>query len=286
MPYNNTEQIPQTIRESLDLLTAIFKKHDLENPLFDACQIVAHHAGIPHLELNLHYDRILDSQVKRAIEESAERRARYEPLQYIFGEACFMGLCFRVTNEVLIPRPETELLVEKILNENERELSLLDIGTGSGNIAVSIAKSRTHWEIVATDISPQALDIARQNAERNGVEIDFYLADLFPAIDKSYDVIVSNPPYIPELEYRELSPEVREFEPQNALLAEEEGLSFYRRILEGANNRLKPGGVIYFEIGYNQGERIKGLAGRYNYRVIDIIRDYQQFDRVVKLTPG
>ena len=275
----------ESIAKTLISLTSLFQDNDLQDPSADAQFLISQVTGIPQLELNLHLDRSLSVEESNRIFQYAYRRAQREPFQYIIGECCFWGFDFLLSRDVLIPRKETELLVERIIEENtERRITLLDIGTGSGNIAITIAKLRPDWIVEASDISAAALQIARQNAAHLQAKVTFYESDLLEAISKSYDIIVSNPPYIPLNEYKDLSPEVQGFEPQKALLAVEDGLFYYRKILQNAAVHLRPAGTIYFEIGYNQGERLRELAEEFNYRVVDIYKDYQQFDRIIKLT--
>jgi len=272
-----------SVTQLIIYLSELFSKHKLSHPQSDAQLIVSHYTGIPRLELNLHaQDKLSKDQISHIIGAS-QRRTKHEPLQHIFGETCFMGFEFLVDPDVLIPRKETELLVEQVIKDNQESRSLLDIGTGSGNIAISIAKLCPDWDVEATDISKNALKVARNNATRNGVEVVFYHTDLYQGISKCYDIIVSNPPYVSERDYLELSPEVRVFEPRLALLAKEEGLFFFRRILQEGAKHLNPDGLVYFEIGHNQSNRIMDLAAELNYRVVDIYKDYQQFDRIVKL---
>jgi release factor glutamine methyltransferase len=280
--------INQAIRYISDLLN----RYNLPNHTSEARLIVSHYTGIPHLELELQREKKLPAETWQKISACIERRCLHEPLQYIFGEVSFAGLDFYVDPSVLIPRPETELLLERILKDYETipaHQRVLDIGTGSGVIAVGLKKFRPEWQVEATDLSKTALKIARQNARRNRTEIVFHQTDLYPEIEKRvqnwplYDIIVSNPPYIPADEYRELNREIREYEPCEALLARENGFYFYRRILERAASFLQPEGRIYLEIGYNQGEGIRELARQFNYRVIDMHSDYQQFERIVSL---
>lgn len=312
MTHNKDLEVPElfqrdksqvTISEAQQVIVPFLTKHGLEKPLHDSKQILSHYTKIPPLELNLFYQRYLSEDEAELIVKALQRRALHEPLQYIFGKSSFMGMEFIVNEKVLIPRYETELLVEKILQDQSlfTGINLLDIGTGCGNIAVSIAKYRPDWQIEATDNSDGALETARRNAEENQVEITLYKTDLFPPQKTRYNVIVSNPPYIPLQEYKQLSPQVRLFEPQEALLAlpsnyqhcpgikssalVRKGLFYYDRILREATYRLKPDGRIYFEIGYNQAKDIRDLAKALNYRVVDIIKDFQQFERIVIISP-
>lgn len=182
----------------------------------------------------------------------------HRPAQYIIGNAAFHGHSFKVDERVLIPRPETEELVNLILSENQNSsLKVLDIGTGSGAIALSLAAERANWQVTASDISQDALDLAQENAEAIDVAIDFVRSDCFQAITGKYDIIVSNPPYISETDREEVGLNVLASEPHLALFAEEDGYAVYRKIAENAQKHLTEKGKIYLEIGYKQGEHVK-----------------------------
>ena len=186
--------------------------------------------------------------------------ASHIPAQYIIGHAEFFGMQLKVDERVLIPRPETEELVELILAENPNgNLKVLDIGTGSGAIALSLAKNRSDWSVTAADISQDALDLASENAERLDLEISFIKSDCFSEISSKYDIIVSNPPYISRADEVEVGLNVLHSEPHLALFADEEGLAIYRRIAEDSKDYLTDGGKIYLEIGYKQGQSVPAL---------------------------
>jgi len=182
------------------------------------------------------------------------------PAQYIIGHAEFFGMELKVDERVLVPRPETEELVELILAENpKKNLKVLDIGTGSGAIALALAKSRPDWTITAADISQDALDIAEENAKENSGDLIFIKSDCFSEISSKYDIIVSNPPYISRRDESEVGLNVLHSEPHLALFADEDGLAIYRKIAEGAKDYLTDGGKIYLEIGYKQGQSVPAL---------------------------
>jgi len=182
------------------------------------------------------------------------------PAQYIIGHAEFFGMELKVDERVLVPRPETEELVELILAENpKKNLKVLDIGTGSGAIALALAKSRPDWTITAADISQDALDIAEENAKENSGDLIFIKSDCFSEISSKYDIIVSNPPYISRRDESEVGLNVLHSEPHLALFADEDGLAIYRKIAEGAKDYLTDGGKIYLEIGYKQGQSVQAL---------------------------
>ena len=182
------------------------------------------------------------------------------PAQYIIGHAEFFGMELKVDERVLVPRPETEELVELILAENpKKNLKVLDIGTGSGAIALALAKSRPDWTITAADISQDALDIAEENAKENSGDLIFIKSDCFSEISSKYDIIVSNPPYISRRDESEVGLNVLHSEPHLALFADEDGLAIYHKIAEGAKDYLTDGGKIYLEIGYKQGQSVPAL---------------------------
>ena len=197
---------------------------------------------------------------KEFVEEIYTKLANHIPAQYIISHAEFFGMQLEVDERVLIPRPETEELVELILAENpEENLKVLDIGTGSGAIALALAKNRPDWTITASDISQAALDLARKNAEIQNLNIFLKKSDCFSKISSKYDIIVSNPPYISRRDESEVGLNVLHSEPHLALFADEDGLAIYRRIAEESKGYLHDGGKIYLEIGYKQGQSVPTL---------------------------
>lgn len=221
-----------------------------------------------------------------AYRELISRRAGRIPLQYLCGSQEFMGLEFLVNPSVLIPRQDTETLVELVLKEKpDRRLRILDMCTGSGCIAVSLKKLGGYDSVTAVDVSPEALKTAAENAGRNEADIRLVESDLYAALDPDkdrFDVIVSNPPYIPSRVIEGLQPEVRDCEPRLALDGKEDGLYFYRRLAGESKGFLKEGGSIYFEIGYDQAEAVSGLLTNCGYQEIEVIKDGPGLDRVVK----
>ena len=197
---------------------------------------------------------------KQFVEEIYQQLAAHKPAQYIIGYADFFGMQLTVDERVLIPRPETEELVELILAENpEENLKVLDIGTGSGAIALALAKNRPDWSVTAVDISQDALDLATENAKVQNLQIFLKKSDCFTEISEKYDIIVSTPPYISRKDESEIGLNVLHSEPHLALFADENGLAIYRRIAEDAKEHLKDGGKIYLEIGYKQGQSVSDL---------------------------
>ena len=200
------------------------------------------------------------AEEKEFVKEIYLQLAAHKPAQYIIGYADFFGMQLTVDERVLIPRPETEELVELILAENpETNLSVLDIGTGSGAIALALAKNRSDWSVTAVDISQDALNLATENAKVQNIQIFLKKSDCFTEISEKYDIIVSNPPYISREDESEVGLNVLHSEPHLALFADEDGLAIYRRIAEDAKDYLKDGGKIYLEIGYKQGQSVSDL---------------------------
>lgn len=221
--------------------------------------------------------------------EAIESRAARIPLQHLTGRQGFMGLEFKVNEHVLIPRQDTETLVERVLKEQkDRDISLLDICTGSGCIAVSLAALGGYQSVTAVDISKEALKVAEENRDRIlGEEkgrLRLIESDMFAALnqDEPFDVIVSNPPYIPVQVIDGLEPEVRDHEPRLALDGDQDGLKFYRILAAECMARLKPGGAVYMEIGYDQGEEVTKLFDKAGFKDLEVIRDMAGLDRVVR----
>ena len=197
---------------------------------------------------------------KQFVEEIFKKLANHIPAQYIIGHAEFFGMQLKVDERVLIPRPETEELVELILAENLKDnLKVLDIGTGSGAIALALAKNRPDWSVTAADISQDALELATENANAQNLNLSFIKSDCFFEISSKYDIIVSNPPYISRADEVEVGLNVLHSEPHLALFADEDGLAIYRRIAEDSKDYLNDGGKIYLEIGYKQGQSVSAL---------------------------
>ena len=225
---------------------------------------------------------------KEFVEEIYMKLANHIPAQYIIGHAEFFGMQLKVDERVLIPRPETEELVELILAENPKEnLKVLDIGTGSGAIALALAKNRPDWTITASDISQAALDLARENAEIQNLNIFLKKSDCFSEISSKYDIIVSNPPYISRVDEAEVGLNVLHSEPHLALFADEDGLAIYRRIAEEAKDYLNDGGKIYLEIGYKQGQSVPALfKENFPEKRVRTLKDQFGQDRMVVIDNG
>ena len=228
------------------------------------------------------------SEEKEFVKEIYQQLAAHKPAQYIIGYADFFGMQLTVDERVLIPRPETEELVEHILSENpETNLSVLDIGTGSGAIALVLAKNRPDWSVTAVDISQDALDLATENAKVQKIQIFLKKSDCFTEISEKYDIIVSNPPYISRKDESEVGLNVLHSEPHLALFADEDGLAIYRRIAEDAKEYLKDGGKIYLEIGYKQGQSVSYLFRKHlPEKRVRTLKDQFDQDRMVVADDG
>ena len=225
---------------------------------------------------------------KQLVEEIYTKLVAHIPAQYIIGYAEFYGMQLKVDERVLIPRPETEELVEFILSENPKDkLNVLDIGTGSGAIALALAKNRPDWSITAADISQDALDLSLENANAQNLNLSFIKSDCFSEISSKYDIIVSNPPYISREDQEEVGLNVLHSEPHLALFADEDGLAIYRRIAEDSKGYLNDGGKIYLEIGYKQGQSVPDLF-RKNFpeKRVRTLKDQFGQDRMVVIDDG
>ncbi len=255
-------------------------------PVLEAKWFLSELLNLSEGELLFHYDKEVGQEVEKSFKDFLNRRKKHEPFHYILGYREFYGLKFRVCPDVLIPRPDTEILVEtcsKYIQDKNFMLGY-EVGVGSGAISVSLLASNPKLQITAVDISDKAIDVARQNSELHAVSdrLSLVLCDIKPdVVENSYDFIVSNPPYIPNEEYETLDVTVRDYEPRTALLAEHDGVEFYMRILDELYTQLKKGGYIFFEIGCTQAERVKKLLLESGFINIEVVRDYAGKDRVV-----
>jgi len=272
---------PRTVRHLIKWITSQLNENKIISPEQNAETIISHVLKLKRLDLYINQDIELTDTQLREISEFTKRRMKGEPIQYILGETEFYSCRIKVNKSVLIPRPETEYLVEKIINENPNVKSILEIGTGSGCIAIALKKKFINSKITASDISSDALKITKKNAEINNVEIEFIESDLFQNIDGKFDVIVSNPPYISQKDFEQLPDEILNYEPTSALLAANSGLFFYQKILQNAKEHLTESGKIYFEIGYDQADRIAEIAKVNGFKDIQIFQDLNNFDRIM-----
>jgi release factor glutamine methyltransferase len=273
-----------SLRHHLDLgeLTLKDGPH-LERARRDAELLLTHTLKKNRAWLLAHDDELLSDKLFLSYTELLARRRRGEPIQYITGEMEFYGLPFRVTPDVLIPRPETEHLVEKAIELAARfqEPRIVDVGTGSAAIAVALAHKLPQASITAIDLSKSALAVARENAKRNEVDLRFLEGDLLaPVAGERFEIVVSNPPYVPETDRATLSVEVREYEPGMALFAGDDGLDVYRRLIPAAFDALVPGGFVALEIGYGQSKAITELLASAGFEQIEFVPDLQNIPRV------
>ena len=235
------------------------------------------------IDRNFYYMHMMEDMTEEQAKQYQlliKKRAERVPLQYITGEQEFMGLTFTVNSSVLIPRQDTETLVEEALKAAKPGMNILDMCTGSGCVLISILKN-VDAKGIGYDISKQALNVAKENAKRNHVVCEFERSELFENVDGTYDIIVSNPPYIPTEVIHTLMPEVKEFEPMESLDGMEDGLHFYRRIVREAKEHLAKGGYLMLEIGHDQGASVSEMLEYGGYAEVRVIKDLARNDRVV-----
>lgn len=277
-----------TVLEAIRLSTEYLDKKKIDSPRINAELLLAHIIGCKRLDLYLAFDRPLTEPELNIYRGLIKRRASYEPLQYIIGTVEFYGLVFKVTSSVLIPRPETELLVENIIKElsDKEQLNILEIGCGSGNIAISLAYHLKQAQIITTDISDAALNLAKENSQKLGVaeRISFIRHNILTddlLRFSMFDLVVSNPPYVSLQSYSSLQKEILDFEPRLAVTDESDGLTFYRIISEKVSGNIKKGGKLFFEISHGQCDDVKSIMTKNNFSKIEVIKDYQNIERIV-----
>lgn len=270
--------IVQAVNNIKEKLSAV----GIDTAALDAQLIVGNATGMSRVQILTYPEKILTEDEKCKINEMSLKRINRMPMQYILGVCEFMGLDFKVNSDTLIPRGDTEILVEKaieMINKNGYK-SVLDIGTGSGAIAVSVAKYSAA-KVTAADISDKAISVAKKNAADNGVSVEFIKSDLFSNINKKYDLILSNPPYIEREIIKTLEPDVKDYEPILALDGGVDGLDFYKKITKDCCKYLNKNGSIAFEIGYNQSEAVSSFIAAYDFDRISVEKDLAGLDRVV-----
>ena len=256
-------------------------------PRLDVETLLQKVLGVDRLYILLNLERVLSEDEEQLFNKFINERLNNRPIAYIVGNREFMGLDFFVTEGVLIPRPDTEVLVEEVIELAKKKgaKNILDIGTGSGAITVSLAKYLENVKVTSVDISDIALEIGKRNAISNEVDdrINFVKSDLFTNIDKEtkFDIIVSNPPYIKREVIDTLDKQVKDYEPYNALEGGVDGLDFYRAITKQAKEYLKKGGILAYEVGHDQSEDVSKLMEMDGYTNIYTLKDLQQIDRVV-----
>ena len=277
-----------SLRQLLAQAAPALERAGVDAPRLTAEVLLAHSLGRERAYLYAHPEDAPEAGAQARFEHWIERRAAGVPLQYLTGEQEFYGRLFQVTPAVLIPRPETELVVEAALEHLSLDrlptsppLRLADVGTGSGCLAITLALERPQAAVTATDISAAALEIARANAGRLGAQIDFVACDLLEAVSGSaFDLIVSNPPYIAAAQWDSLQREVRDHEPRAALIAGEAGTEVYARLVAQAEARLRPGGWLVLELGYDSAGAVRSMVNA-DWSAIETRRDLQGWERVL-----
>ena len=292
-----------TVLESIQRSTQFLAKKGVESPRLHSELILAHLLKLPRMQLYLNFERVLTAAEVASFRELIQRRGQREPLQHIVGSTSFCGLEIAVNLDVLVPRPETELLAERgwtFLNQlsalrnsatedgstpNAQPSTALDFGTGSGCLAIALACKCPAVEVCAIDISPEALALARQNATRHGVaeRIRFLQGDGFAAASEGarFDLIISNPPYIPSGDISSLQPEVRDYDPHRALDGGTDGLDYGRRLAAEAERFLKPQGRLMFEFGDGQAEDLREILVQQKWVVEAVEEDYTHRPRII-----
>lgn len=274
------------VLESIQLSTEYLDKKGIESPRINAELLLADILKCKRLDLYLRFDQPLSNEEKDKYRSYISRRGKFEPLQYILGKVEFYGEEFIVNPNVLIPRPETEIVLEKIhsLLKNIENPFVLDIGTGSGILAIMVAKYYENSKILATDISNLALETAKNNANNLNVDnrITFLQDDILNTkIDALFDMIISNPPYVDKNEFCNLQKEIVQFEPKNAVTDNNDGYIFYKKIIDLSKQLLKPNGILVFELGQNQFQKVSKYMEENNFYDIQIEKDYLGIERVI-----
>lgn len=270
-----------TYREAVRLGERVLSAAHIADAKTDAWLLLETVCGIKRSFYYMHMEEQLPGEQLSEYEATLKKRAEHVPLQYIIGETEFMGLKFKVNSGVLIPRQDTETLVEEALKAVRPGMKVLDLCTGSGCVIVSILHNAPDVYGYATDISKLALNMAKENARQNQVSVLFERSNLFDSVSERFDIIVSNPPYIASGEIPKLMPEVRGFEPLEALDGKEDGLYFFREIAKECGRHLNPGGRIFLEIGYDQGMAVVGFLKAAGLKDVRVIKDLAGKDRVV-----
>jgi release factor glutamine methyltransferase len=270
----------KSLLEVLQSTTAYFQKHKIENPRLNAEHLLAHALGRTRMELYLEFERPLDDAELAPLRDLVKRRAQGEPLQHLLGTVEFCGHTFAIDKRAMVPRPETEELVELLQSRIEnRESRIVDVGTGSGVIALSLAAKFPDAKVSATDISEDALALAHENAARLGTDrVRFQKSDLLESLSERFDLIVANLPYVSMQNRHLLAREVLH-DPEVALFAGPKGDELMQKLIEQARSHLKPGGLLALEIGLGQGEGLCDFLRQKNYHDIELKRDYSGIPR-------
>lgn len=271
-----------TYREAVEFGTKCLTDAGVPDAALDAWYLLQMVCRIERSYYYVHGEEDITQDAQKEYEIAVQKRAEHIPLQYIIGEQEFMGLRFKVNSNVLIPRQDTETLVEQVLKIVKPGMKVLDLCTGSGCVLISVLKNAPELTGMGSDISKTALLVAKENAKLHEVDAEWVRSDLFDNITETFDVIMANPPYIPTGEILSLMPEVRDFEPENALDGGADGLDFYRKIAGQVKDYLNPGGYVYMEIGYDQGKAVSELMRNAGFTEVEVIKDLARNDRVVK----
>lgn len=271
-----------TYREAVEFGTKSLTDAGVPDAALDAWYLLQMVCRMERSYYYVHGEEDITQDAQKEYEIAVQKRAEHIPLQYIIGEQEFMGLRFKVNSNVLIPRQDTETLVEQVLKIVKPGMKVLDLCTGSGCVLISVLKNAPELTGMGSDISKTALLVAKENAKLHEVDAEWVRSDLFDNITETFDVIMANPPYIPTGEILSLMPEVRDFEPENALDGGADGLDFYRKITGQVKDYLNPGGYVYMEIGYDQGEAVSELMRNAGFTEVEVIKDLARNDRVVK----
>ena len=273
-----------SVHEVVKKTSEFFASKGIESPRLNAELLVGHALGLRRMDLYLRFEQAVGDAELAALREMVRRRGRREPLQYVLGHADFHGLKLKVDRRALIPRPETELLVETAVGRMaSAPARILDLGTGSGAIALALARAYPDAAVVATDRSPDCLVLAAENAETNGLagRVEFVASDWFQGLlGRTFDLIVSNPPYLSQEEVRDAAPEVREHEPHGALSSDDGGFADLSSILGEALTHLSEGGLLALETGISHHPRATEIAARSGYARSESVRDLSGRDRI------
>ena len=286
MPNRQNPRIKMTYRECYEQGCRTLQAAGIEEATLDARLLLEAVCGTDRNDLLVHGEQPVMPQAEEKYLHWIRQRAEHIPLQQLTGEQDFMGLTFSVNEHVLIPRQDTEILVEEVLKELHDRMRILDMCTGSGCILLSLLHYSNDCEGLGVDLSAEALEVAGQNVLKvltpeKAEHAHFLQSDLFEKVEGKFEIIVSNPPYIASAEVEKLMPEVRDHEPRMALDGTEDGLLFYRRIIKEAGKHLVNSGMLFFEIGYDQGQAVSELMRAGGYREVQVVQDYAGLDRVV-----
>ncbi len=286
MPNRQNPRIKMTYRECYEQGCRTLQAAGIEEAILDARLLLEAVCGTDRNDLLVHGEQPVAPQAEEKYLNWIRQRAEHIPLQQLTGEQDFMGLTFSVNEHVLIPRQDTEILVEEVLKELHDGMRVLDMCTGSGCILLSLMHYSNDCEGLGVDLSAEALEVAERNVLKvltpeKAEHVQFLQSDLFEKLEDKFEIIVSNPPYIASAEVEKLMPEVRDHEPRMALDGTEDGLYFYRRIIEEAGKHLVSSGMLFFEIGYDQGQAVSELMRTQGYREVQVVQDYAGLDRVV-----